>query len=465
MKLNFDAELQSADGTIRLPVYCEIQPPYVGGQKALVHMAVPAQYVTENPPHNPCMLYGKSGAVSVEMQGVSWRQFPTASRSALGLESIELLHIESLTVRYPRISKKREIRFHLAPVSYLRSNSRTVRFGDSSSSKELFVLDLPGLGKTSFVAEWVTTYHRDAEIPGATVIAGFSAVADLPTDSAIHVDEIAKKFRASLHVLSVLFRQAVSLHGWTYTDHDTVSKWIYPLEPAATPCKREDRGDFVASPRLFTKHATDLVRAYEKANNKIRSLVERVSVSVDPHFNSNTRDRFLFMFSSLEKVIGSTSERYRMPRSPAATDEAVIMHLDQLQRSVTKEGGENASEISERLRGLISVVKRRSIKDKFDAFVLMYPKMTEYGADLWPVFGTDKVRGLKEVRDALSHGSSVPLDVLAVAEWHLAILLERVVFMLLDAALPDGISRGSFLLRIGGRGWYDRDTWLPLRKA
>lgn len=465
MKLDFDAELRSADGTVRLPVYCELQPPYVGGQNALVHMAVPAQYVTDNPPRNPCTLSGQSGVVSIEMQGVRWREFPTASRSALGLESIELLHIGSLTVRHPLINKKREIRFHLAPVSYLRSSSGTVRFGDSSGSEELFVLDLPGLGETSFVAEWVTTYHRDAEIPSATVVAGFSAVANLPSDGAIDVDGIAKKFRGSLRVLSVLFRQAVSLHGWTYTDRDTVSKWIDPLEPAKTPCKREDRGDFVASPSVFTKYATELVRAYEKADIEIRSLVERVSMAVDPHVNSNTRDRFLFMFSSLEKLIGFTSERYRMPRSPAATDEAVIMHLDQLQRSVLEERGENASEISARLRGLINVVKRRSIKDKFNAFILMYPKMTEYGADLWPVFGTDKNRGLKEVRDALSHGSSVSLDVVAVAEWHLAILLERVIFMLLDVTLPDGISPGSFLLRKGGRGLYDRSTWLPLRKV
>lgn len=465
MKFDFDAELRSADGVV-LPVYCEVQPPYVGGQKSLIHVMVPAQYITKNPPDNPCALSGKSGASTISMQGLHWRRFPCSSKGTLGLEAIELLHIEWLTVQHPPMSARREIRFHLAPISYLRSESSGVFFGDRSHSADLFVLDLPDLGATRFVAEWVTVYHRDAELPGATVIAGFSAVADLPQDAPIDVDRMVAKFKSSLDVLSVLFRQAVSLHGWTYTDDETVSTWVDPLEPNVTPSARECRGDFVAQPQVFVECATSLVHAYAQADEKTRSLVRHLSVAVNPHTNSRTNDRFLFMFSVLERVVDFAWKRDQTPRSPAVTDNAVTTLLQRLNDTVVAEGGENASEISARLKGFINTVKNgTSVRDKFNAFFRMYPTMINYCADLWPLLGSDRERGLREVRHALAHGrsSSVSLNVVAVAEWHLAILLERVIFVLLDMTLPNGISPGSHLLRMGGRGWYERDWWDPLR--
>ena len=69
MKFNFDAELRGADGIV-LPVYCEVQPPHVGGQESLIHIAVPAWHITERPPGNPCVLLGKSGAFTISMQEV-----------------------------------------------------------------------------------------------------------------------------------------------------------------------------------------------------------------------------------------------------------------------------------------------------------------------------------------------------------------------------------------------------------
>lgn len=465
LKFNFDAELRGADGVV-LPVYCEVQPACVGGQKSLIHVAVPAQYITENPPRNPCVLSGKSGAFTINIQGIHWRQFPTYSKSILGLEAVDLLHIERLTILHPPMDARKEIRFHLAPISYLRSKFNGVRFGDKSCSKELFILDLPGLGATSFVAEWATVYYRDAEIPGATVIAGFSAVAGLPPDTPIDADRMVAKFRNSLEVLSVLFRQAVSLHGWTYTDGETMSTWVNPLEPNVTPSAREDRGDFVAKSQAFVECATSLVHAYEKADEEIRSLVRHFSVAVNPHAKSRSNDRFLFMFSALERAIEFAWKRDRTPRSPAVTDNAVTTLLERLKETVASEGGENASEISARLGGFIKAVKNgTSVRGKLEAFFHVYPVMTYYCADLWPILGSDRKRGLREIRHALVHGRSsrVSLDVVAVAEWHLAILLERVIFVLLNMTLPDGISPDSCLLQIGGGGWYERDWWEPLR--
>lgn len=465
MKFDFDAELRGANG-VTLPVYCEIQPPYVGGQKSLIQVAVPAEHITRDPPSNPCTLEGKSGAFFINMHGVHWRRFPTSSKGTFGLEAIELLYVENLTIRYPAIYDRREIRFHLAPISYLRSESNCVPFGDSTQSYELFVLNLPDLGVTSFVAEWVTIHHRDAEVLGATVIAGFSAVVGLPLDASIDPNRMVAKFRSSLVVLSVLFRQAVTLLGWTYSCNKTVTTWIAPLEPNVTPSARENRGDFVAHPHNFVECATKLVHAYGKADKQIRSLVSHLSVAINPHNNARTADRFLFMFAVLERVVEFGRKRDQTPRSPAVTDNAVTSLLERLKETVVAEGSENSSEVLRRLEGFIKAVKNgTSVQDKLKAFCRVYPKMTYCCADLWPIFGSDKDRGLKQVRNSLAHGSSdrVPSDVIAVAEWHLAILLERVIFVLLDMTLPDGISPGSLLLRTGGRGWYDRCRWVPLR--
>ena len=125
MKFDFDAELRGDDGAV-FPAYCEVQPPNVGGQKSLIHVAVPAQHINKMPPANPCTLLGKRGAFTISMQEVHWPRFPTSSQSTLGLEAIELLHVERLIIWHPPMNARREIRFYLAPISYLRSESTCV---------------------------------------------------------------------------------------------------------------------------------------------------------------------------------------------------------------------------------------------------------------------------------------------------------------------------------------------------
>jgi hypothetical protein len=464
MNFDFDAELIGSKGET-LPVYCQVQLPFVGGQKALIHVAVPAQHITENPPSSPCSLSGKIGAFAVNMRGVYWRRFPTSSKSTFGLEAVELLHVEALTIRQPASHARKEIRFHIAPIDYLRSESGLVRFSNSAHAEELFVVDLPGLGAVRFVLEWVTIYHRDSEIPGATVNAGFNAVASLPPHRPVDIDKIVADFKKSLDTLSVLFRQAVSLHGWTYTDGDTVATWITPLRPNVTPSAREERGDFVAKPQVFVECATNLVHSYQNADEKTRSLVRHLSLAINPHNDLRDGDHFLLMFSALERVIESAWKRDKTPNSPAVTTSAVIKHLEELRDAVAAKGDVDASVIAARLGGLINVVNRPSIQDKLKAFLRVYPAMDFYCRDLWPILGSEKERGLREIRHALAHGSGsfISLDVVAVAKWHLAILLERMIFVLLAMPLPDGILPRSYLLQIGGKGWYERDWWEPLR--
>lgn len=464
LKFEFDATLLGADGA-SFQVHCEVQEPLVGGQKAQIHIAVPAQHITENPPENPCSLSGGNGFVTINMEGVHWRRFPTSSSCSLGLETVELLHVDRLTVSRPVTNPKKEIRFHLANISYLRSRSNFVQFGNSENPRELFLLNLPPLGPTSFVVEWVTIYHRDAETLGASVHAGFSAVTALPTNGPVEIETLVANFKRCLDILAIPFRQAVSLLGWTYNDGQTISTWIAPLAPAVTPSAREDRGEHVAKPQLFVECAAALAGAYENADVQTRSLVRHLSLAVNPHSDLRYRDHFMFMFSGFERVIESAWKRDKTPNSPTVTTHAVIMHLEQLIETVVSEGGADALVVSQRLSGLIKVVKGASIQDKLKAFFRVYSAMNGFCLDLWPILGVGKERGLREIRHALAHGSGslISPNVLAVANWHMAILLERMVFVLLEVPMPEGISPNSFLLRMGGKGWYEQDWWGPLR--
>lgn len=464
MELRFDADLVGSDGKT-LPVNCEVLPAHVGGQKTSIEISVPSKFVTLKPPKNPCRLSGQCGPSTVTMEGVYWKSFPRTPKSQWGLQKVELTHIESITISRPSVSDSREIRFHLAPISHLRAESSFVHFGDKSHREDLFELDLPELGQVKFIAEWATVYHRDSEIPGATVNAGFSALISFEKGAQFNAMNLVENFKSSLLILSVLFRQAVTLHGWTYTDGQSTTTWIDPLEPNVTPSFQEDRGEYVAQPQLFVEWATNLARAYAETDEKKRSLVRHLSLAVNPHVRSRSKDRFLFMFTALERVIEFAWKNDQTPLSPAITTSKVITHLKELQAKVLLENSENAIEISERLKGLVGVVNRPSVRNKFEAFLRVYPTMNFYCADLWPVLSIGKNRGLKDVRDSIAHGASsfVPVEVVAVAEWHLAILLERVIFVLLNMSAPVGIAPNSYLLRHGARGWYERNRWEPLQ--
>lgn len=466
MKFSFDAELKGTNGKV-LPVHCKVQPPYLGGQKAYIQIAVPGSAITKMPPSSPCSLAAKCGALAVTMQGVHWRDFPTGSNTKHGLEPIELFHVERLTVSRPSTDAHNEFQFHLGPVDYLRKESNYLPHRDGSARQDLFVLTHPEFDDIRFVVDWVTNYNRAPEVLGASVFGGFCAIAKLPDSMPLDEAKIVEKFQSVLEVLSVLFRQAVKLHGWTFNhDHQSVTTWVGPMDPIVTASALEERGDFVEKPQNFVQCANGLIRAYADAEPKTRSLVRHVLLVLNPYSIRRSNDRFLGMFTALERVINAARKHDSRPCSPAASNDELVSRLEGLIASVKANGGACADEVTARLAGFINTVQSGvSWADKFESFLHVYPVMRHYSADLWPVQGTDKVRGLKEIRNVLSHGRSsfVSTDVIAVANWHLGILMERLIFVLLGVGVPEGIRPNSYLLSHGSSGWYERDFWTPLQ--
>lgn len=466
IKFNFDAELKGSNGKV-LPVHCEVQPPCLGGQKAYIQIAVPGSAITKMPPSSPCSLDAKCGALVVIMQGVHWRDFPAGSNPKHSLESIEISHVEKLTIRRPSSDAHDEFQFHLGPVDYLRKESNHLPRRDGSARQDLFVLAHSEFGEIRFVVDWVTVYNRAPEVMGASVFGGFCAIVNLPESMPLDEAKIVEKFKSVLEVLSVLFRQAVKLHGWTFTHRNqTVTTWVEPMSPIVTTSAHEERGDFVEKPKDFVQCANGLIRAYLDAKPKTRSLLRHVLLALNPYSIRRSNDRFLGMFTALERVINAACEHDSRPSSPAASNDELVSRLEGLITSVKADGGACADDVTARLAGFIKTVQSGvSWADKFESFLHVYPAMSHYSSDLWPVQGTDKVRGLKEIRNVLSHGRSsfVSTDVITVANWHLGILMERLIFVLLGVGVPEGIRPNSYLLSRGSRGWYERDFWTPLQ--
>jgi hypothetical protein len=465
MKLSFDAELKGSNGNV-LPVYCEVQTPHLGGQKAHIQIAVPGSAITKTPPSNPCTLAAKAGELAVTMQGVHWRYFPTWSNTKHGLEHIELLHVERLTVGRPSTDTCKQFQFHLGPVDYLRNKSNYLR-KDGSARQDLFVLAHPEFGDIRFVVDWVTVYNREPEVMGASVFGGFCAIVNLPNSMPLEEAKIVEKFKSVLEVLSVLFRQAVKLHGWTFTQgSQTTTTWVEPLSPIVSVSAHEERGEFVEEPQNSVHCANGLIRAYADAEPQTRSLVRHLLLVVNPYVKKRNHDHFLSMFAALERATKTAWENDSRPSSTHAKNDEIISLVQGLIDSVKADGGESPDDVIARLDDIKKkVMFRVRWDDKFKYFLLVYPAMQTYCTDLWPVISKKKQRGLYGIRNALAHGekSFVPVDVIAVANWHLAILMERLIFVLLGIGVPEGIRPNSDLLRHGGRGWYERDFWTPLQ--
>jgi len=464
MRLKFDAELIGFNG-IRVEVHCEILPPCVGGQAAEIRLEIARQCIVKLPPSNPCTLLGRNGSYSIDLKGVYWRNFPMYAQNKFELKEIKLLHVEELRLHRDSSGDKKEICFHLAPVNCLKSQFHSFDLRAGLEPSELFRLELPNLGSLKFISYWISSYDADSKIPNATSLAGFDAVLDLKNQSQIDIDSAVKNFKGSIEVLSVLFRQAVTLHGWRQTGEETVDTWINSLEPNETPCAHEERGQYVCEPQRFNEYAQLLVDAYGSADKKTRSLVRHILVAANPHNISRTNDRFMFMFSVLERLIEFAFNLDKARKDLATADLTIIGYLEELRASVVSRGGDDAETIDKRLAGFIGLIKRHGFRDKLESLIRVYPLAAHCFSDLWPIQGSEKRRGLKEIRNSLAHGrsSSSSINMVAVAEWHLSILLERMVFIILGIDIPKGIAPNSFLLEMGGKGWYDREWWEPLQ--
>ena len=341
-------------------------------------------------------------------------------------------------------------------MAFVRRDAKSVR---------LFSIDIPDLGDVTFSVDFVATNNSNAKNPVSAIYADYCASFPIREDDTRSPSEYVKIFGNALVILSFLFRQAITLHGWTQMRSGLrESHWINPLSLNSTPSDRVEHEDSVVSIDELEKLSQDMLRVYLNEDNKLRKLVEHLSVAVSPHIEQQTPDAFTFMFSAFEKVVDF---EYRKNKNKAknAADCILVDYLERMREEIRGTDEDEKLEVIKRVDGFIQSVKngRPSFGLKLSALLQAYPVLDAYTSDLWPVEGAGKLPGLKEIRNKLAHesGAAINHQSLAVAAWHLSVLIERLICVLLNVQLPRNISPQSHMLC--RNNWYKRVYWEKLR--
>ena len=118
--------------------------------------------------------------------------------------------------------------------------------------------------------------------------------------------------------------------------------------------------------------------------------------------------------------------------------------------------------VVERIEGFIKTVTKGNLS-LLQRLKWVLMEWSVKNDDLWPLSGPDALPGLKEIRDKLAHSGPKALHPqgLAVATWHLSILLERVLLTFLKIPLSDTSAAPNRLVR---EPWYKPAYLLEQRK-
>ena len=388
----------------------------------------------------------------------------------LARDVLDINHIGTLKVRDDRFkSKKASVVFHLSPVAFFKrhpASAMTLYSSTPNQTVELFQIHATGLGEIVFLKQWAV-HHIEDGITSAKIHAGFYAHVACQHDDIQNIDTMVETFREVLTVLSILFRQAVSLLGWEKRcSTRTETLWADPLQPNLAPYMPLEPNNFLAFPDEFEKCAEELVNKHLATSKRVKKVIRNLSVSIAPHISGSMRPGFLAMFGALEQAIDliklSASEKQKLGESNAE----LVAHLQRMRTTIEIESSAFTAKLLERVDGFIKVVASGSLSfsAKLATLFKEHPALSFFAADLWPIEGSDGRLGLKEIRNQLTHGvyGKIESQALAVAGWHFSIFIERLIFVIVGAEVPKGIDRDSYLLTRDE--WYGRDYWTPLQK-
>ena len=464
MCYEFDGTLVSAnDQTVIID--CRVWPPLVGGDVARIELSVPVALMPLPEILNPCHINGQIGGIELWLDDVWYRHMPQdrQPRRRAGLAPIILTHIGKLrmTRRFNKPSKndqlqnfKKSIRFHLTSNAFLAEHNWLSALSKTPNCQtaELHVVDIPQLGRVRLLREWV--FARSANPDNAVVKSGFCAAVELDYEATQTTEEYLSHFEEALMVVSVFCRQRIAVSGWEVRYDDQQEQvWNYPLDPLTTKYIPYEPHDYLVDQRCFASLTSAATKELAALDPQMKDIFKHMSVGLTPFINMQVLERFILIFQSLEAC------RAFAPKFGNAEhkedDDALLLVLE-----AAKQGA--VVGVVERIEGFIKTVKngRLSLLQQLEWVLMTWSVKND---DLWPLSGPDALPGLKEVRDKLAHSGPKALHPqgLAVATWHLSILLERVLLTLLKIPLSDTSAAPNRLVR---EPWYIPAYLLEQRK-
>ena len=468
---SFDAVITDKNGLI-LEVDCRVTEPAASGLHASISIEVPLSDKEQKVLKNPCTLRGTDGGLEIEIKELWYRSIPagvTHRKHARGTFNIN--HADQLWVRRSHWKSERaRLRFLLSPVRFFNKHisAATVDYSATPNmTVELFKLQTAELGEIRFIKFW--SVHRvERKGVDAEVRASFAAEVLCDETTSPPIEQLVEKMKAVLTPLSILTRQAITLHGWVWEKREGIeTMWFAPLDPNLAPDMAEEPVEDICFPGEFDAHAQALVQKFLGAPPNMQEAITLISIALAPHVKRSTAGNFSALFGALEQVIALEKLTKEEQKKLRESDPEVIAGLLDLKSRVEATLSPNAASVAARIEGFAQSVGRSgpSLKVRFEKLRDAHPKLAANMADLWPLWGTKKLPGLKQIRDSLAHGlqQEYSMQAIAIAHWHFARLAERLAFIVLDTDVPSGIHFASSQLR--REQWYNGSEWEAARAA
>lgn len=462
-KTSFDAVITDKNG-LAIEVDCRVTEPAASGLPAEISIEIPLNNKEKEVLENPCSLRGSDGGLEIEIRELWYRSIPagiTQRKHARGTFNIH--YAGQLWVRRAHWRSEREIlRFLLSPVRFFKEHSEAKMVNYSSTPNmtvELFKLRTAKFGEIRFIKFW-SVHQVDTKGVAAEIRASFAA--EIRYDEASTIAQLVSEMREILTPLSILTRQAITLHGWVWEKMDGIqTMWFDPLDPNLAPDMAEQPVMDLCFPQEFGVHAQAIVEKFLQALPNTKKAIALLSAALAPHVKRSMAGNFSALFGALEEVIALEKLTKEDHKKFHETDDDLIAALLEKKCQIEATGQPGADAVAARLEGYAKSVKSRgpSFNVRFDKFKATYPNLPAFMSDLWPLQGSDKQPGLKQIRDSLAHGLMHKYNhqAIAVAHWHFARLAERLAFLVLDADVPRGIQPNSALLHRDP--WYKRMEW------
>jgi hypothetical protein len=464
--LNFTGNLVDSDGQ-EVRVQCKLKYPL--SKESPTEIKIYALSHIRGRLENPCQITANGMRSTLTIKDL-WYSAYTMSIAGEDFyyDQITPNHIDSLEVKVNKSNKNKCLRFHLSHANFLKNQHASKRIQYSKNpnqSVNIFNINIDGLGTVNFFKEWNIVYKSD-EQPSAEIYDDYVAELDLK-ESELDYLKAYEIFKESLFAISVLFRQAVSIVRWEYRDEGQTTIFISsPLSPHIPPYIHGEQDFPLTIEKEFEGAAESLVNGYLSLSPKLKKRFKELSISLAPNLVKSSEQRFVSMYSAFERTVGlmklPKSEKEKFDKS----NSAVIIELEKTVNSLDQNLGDLLDNVRTRLQGFIRTVKsgELSFVAKLELMREQYPASKVYERDLWPIDGTESTLSIRAIRHKLTHSSvgSVNHQVVAVAEWHFSIYLERLLFVLCGKTIPKGIGINSIYLNTG---WYYSSYWIPLTKS
>ena len=396
--VSFDAVITDSKGQT-LEVDCRVSEPQASGLPAAISIEIPLTNRQFMVLENPCTLRAIEGGCEIEIKDLWYRSITAAvtpRKHARG--NFKILHAGQLWIRLGyRKSEPTLFRFHLSPIRLFKKNPKAamVRYVETPLMMvELFKIKTTALGEIRFIKHW-SFHHVDTKGVAAEIRASFAAEIKCDEATLLPVDQLVEKMKDVLIPLSILTRQAITLHGYQWEKKDGVeTAWFSPLQPNLAPDMAEEPIADLCFSREFEACAQSLVEGFMAASDDLKEAVTLLSVALAPHVERSTAANFSALFSALEQAIAleklTTEEKKKLRES----DGVLIAALLDLQTRINAANGTYSESVAARVAGLAKSIEGSgpSFNVRFEKFLSAYPLFIPFMSDLWPMTGHRKLQ-------------------------------------------------------------------------